>query len=77
MVTCRSHQFKGHHRAGLHVPVERKSVLRQRARTAELDDLRLSRPLTKAEQAEADRLAHCLYMRVYRQRRAELGTPVS
>lgn len=43
----------------------------QRARAAELDDLRTIRPLTDAEYAEADRLAHAFYMRVYRQQQAE------
>jgi hypothetical protein len=43
----------------------------RRARADELDQLRLQRSLTAEEAAEADRLAHCLYMRLYRQQRLE------
>lgn len=43
----------------------------RRARADELDQLRLQRRLTAEEAAEADRLAHCLYMRLYRQQRLE------
>ena len=38
----------------------------QRRRTIELDALRLLRPLTEAERAEADALAHRAYMRAWR-----------
>jgi predicted glycosyltransferase len=42
------------------------SLSEQRARTAELDRLRLQRPLTPQEQAEADNLAHRAYLRAWR-----------
>lgn len=45
----------------------------QRRRAKELDDLRLSRPLTDAEAAEADNLAHRLYLRERRARLAAMG----
>jgi len=45
-------------------------VAAERIRARELDDLRLQRPLTDAEHAEADRLAHRHYMRLYRQHMA-------
>lgn len=44
----------------------------QRDRSAQLDDIRLQRRLTDAEQAEADRLAHCLYMREWRAAQAKI-----
>jgi hypothetical protein len=42
------------------------SVAQQRARTAELDRLRLQRPLTPQEQAEADSLSNRAYLRAWR-----------
>ena len=42
-------------------------VAQQRARQAELDLIRLQRPLTHAERAEADRLAAREQMRAWRQ----------
>lgn len=47
------------------------SVAAQNARREELDSLRLERPLTEAEAAEADRLTHRLYLREYRAQRRE------
>lgn len=44
----------------------RLTVAEQNARTRELDDLRLKRPLTREERAEADSLAERAYGRVYR-----------
>lgn len=46
--------------------LRRMSVPDQRRRTAELDEIRLQRPLTTSEQAEADRLADAHYLRVWR-----------
>lgn len=46
-------------------------VAAQNARRDELDRLRLERPLTDAEAAEADRLTACLYLREYRAQRRE------
>lgn len=52
--------------------VTRESPLTaQRARTAELDRIRLQRPLTASERAEADNLAHRAYMRARRAQQAE------
>lgn len=45
----------------------------QRERARQLDALRIERGLTHAEQAEADRLADCLYQRVRRQQLRERG----
>lgn len=42
------------------------SVAEQCARTRELDDIRLRRPLTPEERTEADDLAERAYGRVYR-----------
>lgn len=57
---------------GLHRYTRRAtSWAERRARADELDQLLLQRRLTDEEAAEADRLAHCLYMRVYRQQRFE------
>lgn len=39
---------------------------RQRARRDQLDALRLARPLTDAERAEAERLTNALYLREWR-----------
>lgn len=44
----------------------------QRERSAQLDEIRLQRRLTGPEQAEADRLAHCLYMREWRAAQAKV-----
>jgi hypothetical protein len=44
----------------------RMSFRQQRERTRQLDAIRLQRPLTAAERAEADDLALKLYMRLYR-----------
>lgn len=52
----------------------RMSIAQQNARRDELDRLRLERPLTDAEAAEADRLTNALYLREYRaQRRDRFG----
>lgn len=59
--------------AAIHQP-RRKPVTAwslKRARADELDTIRLSRPLTAAEHAEADRLAAQLYARVRREQLAE------
>lgn len=45
------------------------SLAQQRERAAQLDCLRLRRPLGRAEQAEADRLTQAEYMRQYRAER--------
>lgn len=45
----------------------------QLARSAELDRLRAQRPLSAAEQAEADNLAHRAYSRAWRQRFKDLN----
>lgn len=60
------------------------TVAQQREQQARLDCLRLLRPLTAAEQAEANRLTHAEYMRQYRADRmardpffdARLGRPI-
>ncbi len=49
----------------------------QRARRAQLDDIRIKRRLSDAEQTEADRLTHCLYMREWRASQAERWGPPS
>lgn len=46
-------------------------LAQQRARAEQLDAIRLERPLTNAEQAEADQLASRHYMRVWRQQMRE------
>ena len=46
----------------------RMSVAEQCARTRELDDIRLRRPLTPEERTEADDLAERAYGRAYRAR---------
>lgn len=59
--------------AAIHQP-RRKPVTAwslKRARAEELDTIRLTRPLTDAEHAEADRLAAQLYARVRRAQLAE------
>lgn len=59
--------------AAIHQP-RRKAVTawsQKRARAEELDTIRLTRPLTDAEHAEADRLAAQLYARVRREQLAE------
>lgn len=48
-------------------------VAEQRRRMAELDTLRIDRPLTVQERAEAESLINRLYMREYRRRYAERG----
>ena len=50
----------------------RQTIAQQRTRRAELDTLRLRRPLTAEERAEADTLAQRLYMREWRR---SLTTP--
>lgn len=45
----------------------------QRRRAKELDELRLQRPLSDEEAAEADNLAHRLYLRERRARLAAMG----
>lgn len=49
----------------------RMPVPDQRRRMAELDAIRLERPLTAAEQAEADRLANRAYHREWRAQQRE------
>lgn len=49
------------------------SLAEQMARKAELDEIRLSRPLTAEEQAEDDRLTHRAYMRQWRAGMADNG----
>lgn len=44
----------------------RLSIAQLRRRIDDIDALRLIRPLTPAERAEADNLAHRLYMRSWR-----------
>lgn len=46
------------------------SIAEQRDRAAQLDEIRLQRRLTDAEQDEADRLATANYMRVWRAQQA-------
>lgn len=46
--------------------MRRLTVPEQLQRTRELDEIRIKRRLTEAEAAEADRLAHCAYMREWR-----------
>ncbi|NLR72841.1 hypothetical protein HGI47_18355 [Novosphingobium sp. ERN07] len=52
-------------------------VAQQLRRTAELDALRLLRPLTAAEQAEADNLADRAYQRQWRARQREYGAMIA
>lgn len=44
----------------------RMSFRQQRERTRQIDAIRLQRPLTSEERAEADDLAAKLYQRIYR-----------
>jgi hypothetical protein len=46
-------------------------LVQQLGRTRQLDALRFTRPLTPAEDAEADRLSHRAYMRTWRQQERE------
>lgn len=53
-------------------PNRRMAAFAQGHRRAELDTIRLARPLTAAEQAEADTLTARLYMREWRR---SIATP--
>jgi len=53
------------------VTLRRIPIADQRRRTAELDAIRCRRPLTFAEQAEADRLANAAYLRAWRAQQAD------
>lgn len=55
----------------VHSTREQRSIALQRQRSEELDNIRLQRRLTDPEQAEADTLAHRLYMRQWRAQMAE------
>lgn len=56
-----------------HKATERLSIAAQMKRRAELDEIRLSRPLTAEERAEDDKLTHRVYMRLWRAQMADSG----
>lgn len=47
-------------------------LAQQRQRAAQLDEIRRHRPLTDAEHAEADNLAHRAYMRAWQDSQREI-----